>query len=84
MGALAAASGCNRPGDQPAATEEELAGLLTDSGLFQEGGAFRSQGADLITYVVQYNGVTVAADEEKVPDELRPVLDRLMEILGGP
>ncbi len=136
VAALAAASGCDRPGDQPAAAEEEpaglasevvfkrtgglagfedrveisrdgtvriqltggrpaaktltseetarLAGLLTDSGLFQEGGAFRSQGADLISYVVQYNGVTVAADEEKVPDELRPVLDRLMEILGGP
>ncbi len=136
VAALAAASGCDRPGDQPAAAEEEpaglasevvfkrtgglagfedrveispdgtvriqltggrpaaktltseetarLAGLLTDSGLFQEGGAFRSQGADLITSVVQYNGVTVAADEEKVPDELRPVLDRLMEILGGP
>ncbi len=137
VAALAAASGCDRPGDQPAAAEEEpaglasevvfkrtgglagfedrveisrdgtvriqltggrpaaktltseetarLAGLLADSGLFQEGGAFRSQGADLISYVVfQYNGVTVAADEEKVPDELRPVLDRLMEILGGP
>ena len=136
VAALAAASGCDRPGDQPTAAEKEpaglasevvfkrtgglagfedrveisrdgtvriqltggrpaaktltseetarLAGLLADSGLFQEGGAFRSKGADLISYVVQYNGVTVAADEEKVPDELRPVLDRLMEILGGP
>lgn len=60
----------------------KLARLLQNSGLFDQDHTFTSVGADLITYTIQYNGVTVRADEGQVPDRLRPVLDELLLILN--
>ncbi len=59
-----------------------IARLLHDCGLFDRDRAYTSQGADLITYTIRYNGVTIQADENKVPGPLRPPIDWLVGILS--
>jgi hypothetical protein len=60
----------------------ELATLLQESGQFDKNNTFTAEGADFIVYTIQYNGVAVLADEDQVPELLRPVIDRLLLFLN--
>ncbi len=59
----------------------KLARLLDESRLFDVEQSFEAEGADLITYTVQYRHKTVVAQDTNVPNELRPVLDFLSALL---
>jgi len=60
--------------------EDDLAGLAADldsSGLFDEDREYRGTGADLQTYTITYDGVSVVADETEIPETLASVIARL-------
>lgn len=54
---------------------QELASLLSASGLFDADHSFETPGADLFIYTITSNGHTVTAMDGAIPEELTGVID---------